>query len=58
MTQFLLYEIAEFLNLVRYLSNTKSVGSPKERKFAVALTINDDSVEPTTKLSNVIRSEH
>ena len=32
-----------------------SVVRPKKGKFAVAVTINDDSLEPTPELSNVIR---
>jgi len=29
-----------------------SIGRPKKRKFAGAVTINDDSLEPTPELSN------
>jgi hypothetical protein len=35
-----------------------SVGRPKKRKFAVAVTINDDSLEPVPELSNVIKSKN
>ena len=35
-----------------------SVGRPQKRKFAVTVTINDDSVEPSPKLSNVLRCEN
>ena len=34
-----------------------SVGRPKNLKFLVAVIINDDSLEPTPELSNVIRCE-
>ena len=42
---------------INYLCNIMSVGRPRQRQFAVAVTINEDSLEPTPELSNVIRCE-
>ena len=43
---------------LNYLYNLMSVGRPKKRKFAVEVTINDESLEPTPELLNVIRCEN
>ena len=40
-----------------YSYNIIPVGRPKKRKFAIAVTINDDSLEPAPELSHMIRCE-
>ena len=62
-----LNEISQTLDLCRsfllcftvyYFCNILYVGRPKKRKLAVAVSISDDSLEPTPELSNVIRYEN